>query len=136
MGKGAMGLFGTNMADFQLGLAMDDKAGGYLETDEEIAQARTRRPVVWRRLHAIFMNRLRERRPWVVSFSILRPFGPSRATSMLRAWRGRCDGVVARMRRRPDDHTRVHAPRRPLHFPQDQGNHLSTRVWPRARGRF
>ena len=38
MGKGAMGLFGTNMADFQLGLAMDDKAGGYLETDEEIAQ--------------------------------------------------------------------------------------------------
>ena len=33
-----MGVFGTNMADFQLGLAMDDKAGGYLETDEEIAQ--------------------------------------------------------------------------------------------------
>ena len=40
MGKGAMGLFGANMADFQLGLALDDKAGGYLETDEEIAQAR------------------------------------------------------------------------------------------------
>ena len=39
-----MGLFGTNMGDFQLGLAMDDKAGGYLETDEEIAQVRTRRP--------------------------------------------------------------------------------------------
>jgi len=38
MGKGAMGLFGANMADFQLGLALDDKAGGYLETDEEIAQ--------------------------------------------------------------------------------------------------
>ena len=33
-----MGLFSTNMADFQLGLALDDKAGGYLETDEEIAQ--------------------------------------------------------------------------------------------------
>ena len=33
-----MGLFGANMADFQLGLALDDKAGGYLETDEEIAQ--------------------------------------------------------------------------------------------------
>ena len=32
-----MGVFGTNMADFQLGLAMDDKAGGYLETDEELA---------------------------------------------------------------------------------------------------
>ena len=33
-----MGLFGANMADFQLGLALDDKAGGYLETDEEIAE--------------------------------------------------------------------------------------------------
>ena len=42
-----MGLFGANMADFQLGLALDDKAGGYLETDEEIAQARARRPVVY-----------------------------------------------------------------------------------------
>ena len=31
MGKGAMGLFGTNMADFQMGLALDaaaNKAGG------------------------------------------------------------------------------------------------------------
>ena len=28
----------------------------------------SRRPVVWRRLHAIFMNRLPERRRWVVSF--------------------------------------------------------------------
>ena len=28
--------------------------------------ARTRRPVVWRRLHAIFMNRLRESRWWVL----------------------------------------------------------------------
>ena len=31
MGRGAMGLFGANMADFQMGLAldaMDDKAGG------------------------------------------------------------------------------------------------------------
>ena len=80
-----MGLFSTNMADFQLGLALDDKAGGYLETDEEIAQVWTRRPVVWRRLHAIFMNRLRESRRWVVSFSILRPFGPSRGTTTLRA---------------------------------------------------
>ena len=31
-----------------------------------------------RRFHAIFMNRLRERRRWVVSFPILRPFGPRR----------------------------------------------------------
>ena len=60
MGKGAMGLFGTNMADFQLGLAMDDKAGGYLETDEEIAQARTRRPVVLWWLHFINTSRLQE----------------------------------------------------------------------------
>ena len=60
MGKGAMGLFGTNMADFQLGLAMDDKAGGYLETDEEIAQARARRPVVLWCLPFIGMSRLRE----------------------------------------------------------------------------
>ena len=63
-----MGLFGTNMADFQLGLAMDDKAGGYLETDEEIAQVRTRRPAVLRRLHSIDARRLRERRPWVIFF--------------------------------------------------------------------
>ena len=57
-----MGLFGANMADFQLGLALDDKAGGYLETDEEIAQARARRPVAGRRLHFIVMSRLRESR--------------------------------------------------------------------------
>ena len=80
-----MGLFGANMADFQLGLALDDKAGGYLETDEEIAQARTRRPVVGRRLHFIQTRRLRESRRWVVAFSSLRPFGPRRATTMLRA---------------------------------------------------
>ena len=89
MGKGAMGLFGTNMGDFQLGLAMDDKAGGYLETDEEIAQVRTRRPAVLRRLHAIDARRLRESRWWVVAFSIL----------MLRD--------AAPPRRRPYDHTRV-----------------------------
>ena len=71
-----MGLFGANMADFQLGLALDDKAGGYLETDEEIAQARSPRFEVLRRLHAIDARRLRERRSWLVSFSNLRPFGP------------------------------------------------------------
>jgi SHAQKYF class myb-like DNA-binding protein len=36
------------------------------DDDEETLEARSRRPVVWRRLHAIFMNRLRERRSWVV----------------------------------------------------------------------
>ena len=46
---------------------------------------RTRRPAVPRRLHAIDARRLRERRWWVVSFSILRPFGRSRATVMLHA---------------------------------------------------
>ena len=78
MGKGAMGLFGANMADFQLGLALDDKAGGYLETDEEIAQARSPRFEVWRRLHAIDARRLHQTRSWVVSFSILSRFGPRR----------------------------------------------------------
>ena len=71
-----MGLFGANMADFQLGLALDDKAGGYLETDEEIAQARSPRFEVLRCLPFIGMHRLRERRRGVVSFSNLRPFGP------------------------------------------------------------
>ena len=32
--------------------------------------------VLWR-LHAIDARRLQERRSWVVSFSILRPFGPT-----------------------------------------------------------
>ena len=35
--------------------------------------------------HAVDARRLEERRSWVVSFPILRPFGPSRATAMLRA---------------------------------------------------
>ena len=34
-----------------------------------------------RRFHFLDMSRLRERRSWVVSFSILRPFGPSRETA-------------------------------------------------------
>ncbi len=37
-----------------------------------------------RRFHAIFMNRLQERRRWVVSFPILRPFGPHRRASSTR----------------------------------------------------
>ena len=43
----------------------------------------TQRPAVLRRLHAIDARRLRERRWWVVSFPILRPFGPRRGTTML-----------------------------------------------------
>ena len=81
MGKGAMGLFGANMADFQLGLALDDKAGGYLETDEEIAQARSPRFEVLRRLPFIGMRRLRERRSGLVSFSSLSEFGRRRGVS-------------------------------------------------------
>ena len=73
MGKGAMGLFGANMADFQLGLAMDDKAGGYLETDEEIAQDDDPRVPPCR--DAFDARRLDQRRRWVVSFSILSAFG-------------------------------------------------------------
>ena len=46
---------------------------------------RSRRFEVLRGLHAIFMNRLRKRRSWVVSLSILRPFGPFPVNTMLRA---------------------------------------------------
>ena len=38
-----------------------------------------RRPVVQRRLHAIDATRIHQTRSWVVSFLILRPFGPRRA---------------------------------------------------------
>ena len=50
-----------------------------------ILAVRSRRPVVWRRLHAIDATRLVERMSWLVSFPILRPFGPRRVTAMLRA---------------------------------------------------
>ena len=39
----------------------------YTLENNKARMARSRRPVVWRRLHAIFMNRLRERRSWLVS---------------------------------------------------------------------
>ena len=52
---------------------------------DALGKVPTRRPAVLRRLHAIDARRLQERRSWVVSFSILRPFGLSRATAMLRA---------------------------------------------------
>ena len=44
-------------------------------------QVRSRRPVVYRRLHAIAATRVHQTRSWVVSLSNLRPFGPH----MLRA---------------------------------------------------
>ena len=46
--------------------------------------ARTRRPVVWRRLHAIDATRVHLTMKWVVSFLILRPFGP-RCSAQVRA---------------------------------------------------
>ena len=59
-----------------------------LDAREKLSKSASRRSggiaVLWR-LHAIDARRLQERRSWVVSFSILRPFGPSRATAMLRA---------------------------------------------------
>ena len=36
----------------------------------------SRRPAVRRRLHAIDARRLQERMSWLVSFPIVRPFGP------------------------------------------------------------
>ena len=56
------------------------------EVDEMmVVIVRSRRPAVLRCLHAIDARRLQERMSWVVSFSILRPFGPSRATATPRA---------------------------------------------------
>ena len=66
----------------------------------EPTKGTSRRPVVWGRLHAIFMNRLRERRSWLVSFSNLRPFGPRRGRSGCQRDSGRVDGVFPRQRRR------------------------------------
>ena len=43
------------------------------------------RPVTFRQPHAIDARRFRERRSWVVSFPILRPFGPRFATTASRA---------------------------------------------------
>ena len=51
----------------------------------EARAVRSRRPVVWSRLHAIDATRAHQTRSWMVSFWILRLFGPSRATAMLRA---------------------------------------------------
>ena len=50
-----------------------------------ILAVRSRRPVVWRRLHAIDATRVHLTTKWVVSFSILRPFGPFPVNTMLRA---------------------------------------------------
>ena len=53
----------------------------------QMNKVRPRRPVVWRRLHAVDATRVHLTMKWVVSFSILGPFGPRRATAMPRAGR-------------------------------------------------
>jgi serine/threonine protein kinase len=50
-----------------------------------VNEARSRRPAVLRRLHAVDATRVHQTRSWVVYFFILRPFGPRRETAMLRA---------------------------------------------------
>ena len=45
------------------------------------AEARSRRPAMLRRLHAIDATRVHHTRSWVVSFSSLRPFGPRRCSA-------------------------------------------------------
>ena len=54
-------------------------------TTDDAGKVRSRRPVVWRRLHAIDAHCLQETRSWLVSFSILSRFGPRSETTMLRA---------------------------------------------------
>ena len=54
-----------------------DRSGdGHLDKGE--IKARPRRPAVLRRLHAIDATRVHLTMTWVVSLSILRPFGPNR----------------------------------------------------------
>ena len=55
---------------------------------------RSRRPVGWRRLHAIDATRVHQTRSWVVSIWISSHFGPRRATATRRAGRARpiCEG--------------------------------------------
>ena len=55
---------------------LDPKTGAFLEFYGTHDSARSRRPVVWRRLHAIDAARVHLTMKWVVSFSNLGPFGP------------------------------------------------------------
>ena len=59
--------------------SMDNNNNKYVslaEYDGWFNQSRSRRPVVWRCLHAVEATRLQEWWTWVVSFFISRPFGP------------------------------------------------------------
>jgi len=64
---------------------------GVLEDNDDWAKkqaVRSRRPVVLWCFHFFNTTRVHQTRSWVVSFSSLRPFGPRRATAMLRAGDG------------------------------------------------
>ena len=54
-------------------------------TSRSSPTVRPRRPVVLWWFHSVDVTRVHLTMPWVVSFSSLRPFGPRRATAMLRA---------------------------------------------------
>ena len=94
----------------------------YMHTElmKKSMMARSRRPAVLRCLHAIDAQRLQERMSWLVSFSILRPFGPSRdhdaprhpadTDTTSRRWRGRSTPSS----RRGDVDVRAGGARRPM----------------------
>ena len=89
----------TDMDEMFSGKVSDQEATGFnqpiqdwdvshVKTMERMfkdAAVRPRRPAVLRCLHAIDAIRVHLTMTWVVSFSSLRPFGPRRATAMLRA---------------------------------------------------
>ena len=64
---------------------VDDNGESNHMVIKALKRARSRRPAVLRRLHAIDATRVHQARSWVVYFSILRPFGPRRVTAMLHA---------------------------------------------------
>ena len=77
----------VGMKDYHAALSEKEKAellekqrAGGFQDGQKISDGASRRSggiaVLWH-LHAIDARRLHERRSWVVSFSILRPFGPT-----------------------------------------------------------
>ena len=56
---------------------LDDEASA-MSVEEELMNnvVKSRRPAVLRCLHAIDATRVHQTRSWVVSYSIMRPFGP------------------------------------------------------------
>jgi len=81
-----------------------EESGEFLEYFENGIEVRSRRPAVLQCLHAIDATRVHQTRPWVVSFSILGPFGPRRGAVAA------CQRVRSRRWRAVDAPTR--SPRR------------------------